>query len=355
MKRRHIFLFLTVTAATLACKKNNRETMPGNIPAKEKKWVVTTIAGDGRPVFADGPALTASFRLPLDVAIAEDGTIYIADALNHRIRKIAAGIVTTFAGNGHQDTVNGTGSAAGFAIPSRLGMDKLGNLYTLDANDGRVRQITPSADVSTYAGVIENGFQDGSSGTAKFGQSFGIVAGQDGSIYIGDSDNKRIRKITTNKEVITIAGTGTAGVVDGNASMAEFFFPEGIVIGPSGNLFVADQNRIRKITPSGIVSTFAGSDSIGYKDGQRDSASFTLIEDMVIDTKGNLFVTDDSRIRKISPQGVVSTIAGGSAGYNDGDGLSSKFNVPGGMAIDGQDNIYVADINNNRIRKISLE
>jgi hypothetical protein len=254
-----------------------------------------------------------------------------------------------------QDTVNGNGAAAGFGIPSRLAMDATGNIYTLDVVDSRVRKISPAGDVSTYAGIIAKGFADGQGSAAKFDQSFGIVSDADGNIYIGDSGNKRIRKINTNAQVSTIAGTGIEGIKDGNRNTAQFFFPEGVVIDKQGNLFVADVNRIRKITPAGIVSTFAGSQLSGPEDGPPGIGRFTLIEDIAIDEHNNLFASDDNLIRKISPDGVVSTIAGSTAGYKDGEGASAKFNVPEGLGIDRQGNIYVADINNHRIRKITFE
>lgn len=164
-----------------------------------------------------------------------------------------------------------------------------------------------------------------------------------------------IRKVTVAGEVITIAGNGNSGFVNGDGDKAEFFFPAGLVIDKQENLLVADQNRIRKITPGGVVSIFAGNDQPGFAEGQPGVARFMLIEDMVINNHGDLFASDNNRIRKINPQGIVSTIAGSDAGFADGEGGSAKFNIVQGLAIDKQDNIYVADVNNHRIRKISFE
>ena len=292
----------------------------------------------------------------MDVAVAEDGTIYVADALSHRIRKITGGQVTTFAGSDTSDTTNGPGVAAGFKLPDALTIDNNGNLYTLDIDDPRVRKISPGGFVTRYAGTGVEGFADGRADVAQFGEeTSGIASDDQGNIYISDFDNKRIRKISGTGQVTTIAGNGNDGFIDGNSNIAQFSSPSGIVIDKQGNLFVADLNRVRKITPSGVVSTFAGGDSTGYRDGQQGEALFSFIIDMVIDQDGNIYLSDDNRIRKITPQGLVSTLAGSIAGYQDGDAMSAKFSSPGGLGIDKQGNIYVADINNHRIRKISFE
>ncbi|HEV8285673.1 MAG TPA: hypothetical protein VGQ09_15270 [Chitinophagaceae bacterium] len=347
------FLLLSVIAG-IGCRRNNPIGEPPTAAA-EKKWVVTTIAGEGSPFFADGPSLMAKFRAPQDVAVTEGGIIYVADALNHRIRKIVEGQVTTFAGLGVEDTTSGIGIAAGFALPFQLATDIAGNLYTLDVHDFRVRKINPYALVTVVAGNGIRGFAEGNAFSAEFGETLGIVTDEQGNIYVTDWENRRVRKISVTGQVTTVAGNGKSGFVNGNGDTAQFISLGGIVIDKQGNLFVADLNRIRKITPTGVVSTFAGSDLAGYKDGQVDVAQFKFIEDMVIDGQGSIYVSDDNRIRKISIQGEVSTIAGSTAGYLDGDGTSAKFNGAFGLGIDKQGNIYVADVNNSRIRKISFQ
>jgi sugar lactone lactonase YvrE len=170
--------------------------------------------------------------------------------------------------------------------------------------------------------------------------------------------NNRIRKISLTGQISTIAGSNIAGFRNGNSAGAQFSFPGGIAIDGQGNLYIADRGnfRIRKITPAGDVSTFAGSGTAGSADGNADAAEFSHdMHDIVIDGQGNLYIADGDRIRRVTPQGVVSTIAGSTFGFKDGDGSSAKFNLPNGMTIDAQGNIYVADLNNNRIRKISFE
>ena len=345
MKPYFIALISLIMLAAISCKKYTPEDKPPIQPSAEKKWVVTTIAGEGSAFFSDGPALMARFRAPQDVAVTADGIVYVADGLNHRIRKIAGGQVSTFAGFDMSDTTGGIGTAARFAIPIQIVSDIQGNLYTLDVHDFRVRKITPGALVTAVAGTGVRGFADGRADSAKFGESLGIVTDSQGNIYVSDWDSKSIRKISVLGQVTTVAGPLQSG-------------PGGIVIDKQGNLYVADNDnfRILKITSGGDVSIFAGTGIPGNKDGNANEAQFSIdMNDIVIDDQGNLFLADNNHIRKITPQGIVSTIAGSTAGYRDGDGSSAKFNLAAGLGIDGQGNIYVADINNNRIRKVSFQ
>jgi len=343
MKPKFFILLLIITAAG-GCKKYNYPPPAGYKPPEEKKWIVTTVTGDGEAHFTDGHVMVAQFNAPQDIVINGDGVVHIADALNHRIRKIRTEQVTTFAGSGIQDTTSGIGTAAGFAHPIRLAIDAAGNIYTLDANDFRVRKITAAAVVTVAAGSGVRGFRDGSVDAAEFGESLGIVADHQANIYVSDWENKRIRKISTSGQVTTIFGPAQSGF-------------GGITIDGQGNLYLADINnfRILKLTPGGAIHLFAGSGAFGFKDGNADEAMFGSINDIVADEQGNIYALDENRIRKITAQGVVSTIAGSTTGYRDGDGPSAKFNLPNGLAVDKQGNIWVADNNNNRIRKISFQ
>lgn len=332
----------------------NGQQMPHEKFRHHRKYVVTTLAGDGNSGYADGPALKARFKSPLDIAVLAGGKIYIADGFNSSIRILENGQVSTFAGNGNANVADGKGINARFKIPCRLAADENANLYVLDAADSRVRKITPDAEVTTYAGIERIGYRDGAASVAKFGQSFGIVADLSGNIYIADSQNNRVRKISVDGQVSTVAGTGTEGTANGKGDIAQFYLATGIVIDKVGNLFVSDVTRIRKITPRGIVSTFSGSVA-GYEDGKKETARFSRIEALAIDDHGNIFVTDENRIRKVAPNGFVSTLAGSTAGHEDGNAAVARFNNPQGITVDKEGNIYVADFINNRIRKISLE
>ncbi len=347
MKSHFIPFVLIMLIAGIGCKKYNQEYV--SVPQIEKKWIVTTVAGDGTPAFSNGPALSAKFKTPQDVVVAADGTIYITDADNHRIRKISAGQVFTFAGS-DSGFVNSNGESAKFAYPYSIAMDANGNFYTSDLLDERIRKISPGADVTTYD---VNTFDD----FGFFIAVQGMVADAQGNFYVADTYNQRIRKINVTRLVTTIAGNDSAGFRNGIGTAAKFNYPSGIVMDKQGNLYVPDSYnfRIRKITPGGEVSTFAGSGIFGYEDGDADVARFSFPVDIVIDNEENLYVADDNHIRKITPQGVVSTIAGSNRGFKDGDGASAQFNIPSGLGIDAQGNIYVADTYNNRIRKISFE
>ena len=324
--------------------KNSKKKIKNAKKLPAKKTVVSTFAGDGTAGFLNGPALAAKFKAPIDIVVLSDGSMYVADAFNSCIRKIEGGQVTTFAGNGNTNITDGNGSSARFKIPSRIAMDGEENLFVIDAADPRIRKITPAADVSTHAGENKFGFRDGETWFAQFGQSFGITIDIHGDIYIADSQNDCIRKISA------------AGLVSTLKIMsAQFRFVSGIALDKEGNLFVSDVTRIFKITPAGSVLTFVGSYVKGFADGKRAIARFSMIEDLITDDKGNLYVTDENRIRKITPEGVVSSIAGSTAGYNDGEGAIAKFDGPHGLGIDAEGNIYVADFNNRRIRKISFE
>jgi hypothetical protein len=322
---------------------------------REEKVLVTTVAGNGDPGLSNGPALRAKFKSPLDVAVTNNGAVYVADGFNSCIRKIAGDEVITFAGNGNANIKNGIGTDARFKIPCRLSIDHEGNLYLSDAADPRIRKITSEAIVSTYAGTNTFGFRDGDASIAQFGQSFGVIVDTQKNIFIADSQNDCIRQISFDKRVNTITGPGSRGLLQNSISTIKFYFLKGLAIDKNGNLFAADFNRIYKITPAGAVSTFAGVGIKKHSDRVPDTIKLSQIEDLVMDEQENIYFSEAHRILKITPDGSLSIVAGGSPGYKDGYGESAKFNEPKGLGIDKQGNIYVADSNNNRIRKISFQ
>jgi streptogramin lyase len=332
------------------CKKNSND--------KPKKVIVTTIAGTGEPGYLDATAAFAKFANPMDVAVHTDGTLYITDFFNRRIRKLTPqGLVLTHSGSGIAGNVNGTASMARFLELSLIVMDAPGNAYVLDGSIPQVRKITPGGDVSVFAGSGTYDYADGRIDSAHFKQGWGLTLDNKGNIYVADTYNDRIRKIA-NGYVTTVAGNGIAGYKDGDAAQAQFNKPHGIAVDKQGNLYVADEKnyRIRKITPAGTVSTFAGTGTQGVADGGTGTAQFYVIGDMVIDNKGILYVTDVHRIRKITPGGEVSTIAGSQTpGFADGEGNQAQFQFAAGLGIDAAGNIYVADGANHRIRKISFQ
>jgi len=244
-------------------------------------------------------------------------------------------------------------------MPSGIAIDKAGNLYVTDSGNQRIRKISPKGEVTTLAGSGKGGFADATGTYASFQGIFGIAVDANGYVYVTDAGNYRIRKISPTGEVTTLAGSGVRGYSDGKGTAASFFLPFGIAVDTDGNLFVSDtyNNRIRKVNSEGIVTTFAGSGKASYTNGLDTSASFSYPNGLIVDATGNLFVVDQSnnRVRKISSTGRVTTIAGsGKRGNANGLGKKASFNKLIGIAIDGLGNIYVSDEENNNIRKISL-
>lgn len=316
---------------------------------------VTTLAGDGSIGFTDGTGLTAQFKQPAGVEVTTDGTVYVADALNNRIRKITPeGMVSTLAG-GTNGFADGVGSDARFNVPTDLVVDQQGNIYVTDTENQRIRKITPDGTVTTYSGSTQ-GFNDGPAATSRYILPSGIALLNDDATLLITSSHK-IRKINSDDVVSTFAGTAQ-GYVDAMGTAAQFNNPTGIAVDSEDNIYLADgnNNRIRKVTPEGLVSTFAGNDE-GFTDGTGNLAQFNNPLGIAVSSDGTIYVsdTDNNSIRKITAEGVVTTLAGGTAGYNDGNGDTAQFQGPTGITVDDNGVIYVADQLNNRIRKIVQE
>ncbi len=322
---------------------------------------VSTFAGGGSPGSADGTGTYASFNFPFAVALDSAGNIYVVDAANNKIRKITpAGVVTTFAGSGASGSADGTGTAASFNSPRGIVVDSAGNIYVADTNNNLIRKITPTAVVTTLAGSGALGSADGTGTAASFRGPFGIALDSTGNIYVGDINNNKIRKITPAGVVTTFAGSGDSGSADGTGTAASFFLPGGVAVDSAGNIYVADtlSNKIRKITPAAVVTTLAGSGTLGSADGTGTAASFSSPSGVTVDLAGNIYVGDslNNKIRKITPAAVVTTLAGiGTQGFDDGTGTSATFRSPRGIALDSAGNIYVADTNNHLIRKLTSD
>jgi sugar lactone lactonase YvrE len=327
--------------------------------------VVTTLAGSGKKGFADGAAKEASFRGPSGVVIDGIGNVYVGDYGNNRIRKITQdGVVSTVAGNGNPSKQKSkaskgetVGTKADFNKPVGLAVDKGGNIYVADACNHLIRKITPAGVVTTLAGSGKPDFADGKGGGARFCSPRGVAVDESGNVFVADSKNNRIRKITATGNVTTFAGSGIEGHADGLGKEASFNKPHGVAIDGSGNVYVSDRfnHSIRKISPSGTVTTLAGSGKPEFADGQGKEASFNQPHGIAVDEIGTVYVADtfNHRIRKIGPSGYVTTLVGsGNPGSEDGYGSAASFNNPDALAIDGSGNVYVADQQNHKIRKI---
>jgi sugar lactone lactonase YvrE len=288
------------------------------------------------------------------------GNLYISEYGGHRIRKITpAGVVSTLAGSGNAAYVDGSGISASFNEPQGLDVDALGNVYVVEANNNRIRKITPAGVVTTLAGSSIGGSEDGTGVGATFNRPFDLIRDGSGNLYVSDCGSHKIRKITPAGVVTTIAGSGLPGSTDGIGTAASFNFPRGMVFDSSGNLYVADvwSHKIRKISPAGVVSTFAGSGVKSSVDGIGTAATFNEPSGLAIDSAGNFYVgeTVGQKIRKITPSGEVTTLAGaGTVGSTDGTGAAAKFNGPYGLVVDANGNLIVADTENHKIRKVTI-
>jgi len=270
--------------------------------------------------------------------------------------------ITTLAGSaGATGSTNGTGSGARFDSPFGVAVDGSGNVYVADSYNDVIRKITPDGAVTTLAGAVgQYASADGTGSSARFAAPIGIAVDGSGMVYVGDTYNDTIRKITPDGVVTTLAGSaGNAGSVDGTGTAALFHSPAGVAVDGSGNVYVADANNstIRKITPFGAVTTFAGSaGNTGNGDGTGSLARFYTPKAVAVDGTGNIYVADtgNNTIRLITPTGVVTTFAGsGAFGNFDGASSAAGFTAPTGVAVDGSGNVYVADNGDHSLRKIS--
>jgi sugar lactone lactonase YvrE len=326
---------------------------------------VSTLAG--QPLTSgssDGTGSAARFDFPSGVAADNAGNLYLADTDNHTIRKIVAstGAVTTFAGAaGISGNADGTGSAARFNNPSGVAVDGTGNVFVADTLNHTLRKVTSLGVVSTLAGLTGTvGSVDGAGSAARFQGPQGLAIDAGNNVYVADTNNHVIRKVVPSTGVVTtVAGlAGNSGSADGLGSLARFNFPSGVAVDSEGNLFVADteNHTIRKILPSGSVSTLAGlAGSSGGADGTGSAARFDSPSDVAVDLSGNVYVadTDNFTVRKVVPStGAVTTLAGlaGTSGSADGLGSAVRFFHPAGIAVDSSSNLYVADTNNHTIR-----
>jgi PKD repeat protein len=328
-------------------------------------YIFHTLAGvAGSFGNANGVGSAASFDYPCGVVADSAGNVYVADYGSSTIRKITpGGMVSTLAGLAfNYGSADGTGSAARFEYPFGVAADSVGNVYVADTDNYTIRKITPDGVVTTLAGLAGNyGSADGTGSAARFYYPYGLAADSGGNVYVADTENSTIRKVTPDGVVTTLAGlAGNYGGTDGTNSAARFSTPTGVAVDSAGNVYVADygNSTIRKVTPVGtnwVVSTLAGlAYNIGSADGTGSAARFYAPFGVAVDSAGNVYVADmyNDTIRKITPGGVVSTLGGlaGSSGSADGTGSAARFYDPFGVAVDGAGDVYVADTYNSTIR-----
>jgi sugar lactone lactonase YvrE len=327
--------------------------------------MVTTLAGSaGQPGSADGPGGAALFDTPLGVAVDSAGNIYVADTYNSTIRKMTSGgVVTTMAGSaGQTGSADGTGSAASFNFPRGVAVDGAGSVYVADSANNTVRKVTSDGVVTTLAGSAgQSGSADGTGGAALFDNPTGVAVGSADNIYVADLDNSTVRQVTGGGVVTTLAGSaGQTGNADGTGSAALFDFPSGVAVDSAGHVYVADtgNSTIRQVTSGGVVTTLAGTaGQTGSADGTGSAARFAYPYDVAVDSGGRLYVADfdNSTIRQVTSAGVVTTLAGsaGQSGSSNVTGSAARFDYPSGVAVDRAGNVYVADTDNSTIRQVT--
>jgi uncharacterized protein (TIGR03437 family) len=334
------------------------------------KGDITTVAGNGLFAYSGdgGPAARAELNSPHAVATDAAGNVYIADTANNVVRKVStSGTITTFAGNGIFG-VGGDGGAATAAQmmgPAGVAVDAQGNVYISDTTGQRIRVVTPSnGQINTYAGNRTTGYSgDGSSAiNAELNTPTGLAVDTSGNLYIADTLNSAIRKVTPAGTISTVAGTGIQGYAGdgGPATGAELYYPQAVAVDSGGNLYIADtqNNRVREVNTSGIISTVAGTGAFGYSgDGSwAVNAQITAPVGVAVDSLGNLYIADSNGvIRKVFPNATIATIAGnGGIGYS-GDGgaaTSATLNSPQRVAVSTGGLVYLADAGNNAVRML---
>ncbi|MCL2625431.1 MAG: SMP-30/gluconolactonase/LRE family protein [Cystobacterineae bacterium] len=323
---------------------------------------VSTFAGScEKEGYADGTGAEVRFSFPCGIAINAEGTLYVTDRNSNRIRKLTSeGFVSTLVG--------GAGDAGLLSGPRGITLDKEGNLYVADTGNNRIRKVTPQGVVTTFVGSGKEGNADGAGEAAQLREPRGITLDKEGNFYIADMGNNRICKVTPQGVVSTFAGSGALGHANGARADASFNQPRGLAIDAAGTLYVADTGNhlIRKLTSKGEVSTLVGHEQCGFgvADGTGRAAWFNYPAGLTLDGAGNLYIADiwNNRVRRMTPKGEVSTIAGSGPtgaenhGYTDGLGEAAQFYGPNDIALDLKTgNFYVADTYNHCIRKIVLE
>jgi VCBS repeat-containing protein len=330
---------------------------------------IRTIAGTGTPGFAGdgGAATSARLSYPSNLAVDGAGNVYVVDNGNDRIRKVATdGTITTVAGNGTSGFSGDGGPATSAQLrnPYSIAVDAAGTIFIGDDGNNRIRKVDAQGTITTYAGTGTSGFSgDGGPATQANLRVASMTIDAAGTVYFTDQGNGYVRKITPDGIITTIAGSGTTGYSGdgGPGTSARIRSPYGVGVDATGNVYFAEISNhvIRRVTPQGIISTYAGTGVAGSTGdgGQATLARLSTPGGMAVDASGNVFFNQfgTNQVRKVAPDGIISTVAGtGTAGYS-GDGGpsgSAQLNDTEGLGIDAAGNLYLADSSNNVVRRV---
>ncbi|TNE47515.1 MAG: hypothetical protein EP343_19265 [Deltaproteobacteria bacterium] len=320
---------------------------------------VYTLAGTGQKGYKEGPGAQAQFDAPSGLVVTSKGIVFIADTINQRIRMIdRLGVVSTYAGTGDPGSKDGFRTEAQFFNPGAIALGPNDSLYIADTVNHTIRKIDPQGNVTTLAGS-QLGLRNGKGSAARFYFPSSLAVSPKGVVFVADTLNHAIRKVTPDGTVTTMAGNGDPGWKNGTGAVARFNMPIGIAMGFQGSLLIADSvnNMIRRLELNGTVTTVAGEGNRGFRDGIATYARFYQPPGVTTDSKGNIYVADaaNQRIRKIAPDGTVTTLAGnGRQGSKDGLTSQAELFGPTGIFMGPQNRLYFTDFNSHTIRVLQL-
>lgn len=329
--------------------------------------IITTVAGNGAGDYSgdNGVATGASLWLPDSVAADSSGNLFIADHANYRVRKLDInGVITTVAGNGSAGYSGDGGSATRAGLTaSGVALDGYGNVFICDAGNNRVRKVDTNGIITTVAGNGTDGYSGdgGRAANASFGFISGVAVDTHGNLFIADRYNNRVRKVDGRGVITTVAGNGSGDYSGdgGSAINASLWAPSGVAVDAYGSLFIADtsNNRIRKVDPNGVITTVAGNGADAYSGDGTEATSAALGEPwgVAVDASGEMFIPSDNRVRKVDTNGIITSVAGnGTSTYSGDDSLATNAGVTTtSVAVDALGNLFIADAGNNRIRKVT--
>lgn len=358
--------------ATEAAASSLDSTEPGARRALGASYTITTVAGDGESGFAGdgGPATKAKLTRPTAVAVDLRGNLYVADSGNHRVRKIATdGTITTFAGTGEPGFGGDGGPAARAQLnaPYGVSVDRHGQVFVADQRNHRVRKITLAGIITTIAGNGTKGFagDGGQAVRAALDHPDATVSDNDGNLYIAEGGNNRVRKVDAGGTITTVAGGAQGYSGDGGpAARAKLSVPGSLAIDPQGNLFIGDlaNHAVRKVSPSGTITTVAGTGDRGFNGDDIPAIRAQLNEPggVAVCPDGSLLIADGGnfRVRRVDADGKITTIAGTGRKGHAGDGgpaLQAELSILDILTVDDRGTVFVADYGNHRIRKLTVQ